>query len=319
MSIAANQPASAPSAAATPPPPPPAAQIFGMGMAAYVPQMLYVLAKHRIPDLMADGPRASADLAAVTGLHERSLYRVLRSLAGLGFFTEESRGLFRLTPLGSALTDTDGGGARELMLLVDWWSKAIAEFPRTVETGTNGMELAFDTSLWGFLEANPQEGEKFSRALNGAHAGEKEAVAETYDFSAVHKVVDVAGGTGFLLAQTLRHHPQLTGVLFDVPAVIADNTGELDDLHDRVAKVAGDFFESVPAGADCYVLSHVIHDWDDDRCLEILGNCRQAMDPGGRLLLVEMVIPPGDDPHPGKMLDIVMLSLPGGMERSEQE
>ena len=122
-----------------------------------------------------------------------------------------------------------------------------------------------------------------------------------------------------MLAEVLRRHSQASGVLFDLPAVIADSTGELDDLRDRSETVAGDFFESVPAGADCYVLSHVIHDWDDDRCLEILGNCRQAMDPNGRLLLVEMVIPPGDDPHPGKMLDMVMLSLPGGMERSEQE
>jgi SAM-dependent methyltransferase len=318
MSIAANQPASAPGAAAMPPPPP-SAQIFGMGMAAYVPQMLHVVAKHGIPDLLVDGPRTSADLAAATGLHERSLYRVLRSLAGLGFFTEESRGLFGLTPLGSALTSTDGSGARELMLVVDWWSKVIAEFPRTVETGTSGMELAFDMSLWEFCEKNPAEGEKFDRAVRGAHAGEKEAVAETYDFSAFHQVVDVAGGTGLLLAEVLRRYPQVTGVLFDVPAVVTNSTGELDELRDRCETVAGDFFESVPAEADCYVLSHVIHDWDDERSLEILRNCRDAMDPNGRLLLVEMVIPPGDAPHPGKMLDMVMLTLPGGMERSEDE
>jgi hypothetical protein len=111
----------------------------------------------------------------------------------------------------------------------------------------------------------------------------------------------------------------VTGVLFDVPAVIADSTGELDELRDRCETVGGDFFESVPAGADCYVLSHIIHDWDDGRSLEILRNCRRAMDPHGRLLLLEMVIPPGDDPHPSKMLDMVMLSLPGGMERSEEE
>jgi hypothetical protein len=136
-----------------PPPPPPSAQIFGMAIGAYVPQMLYVVAKQGIADLLVDGPRTSADLAAATGLHERSLYRVLRSLTGLGFFTEESRGLFRLTPLGYALTSADGSGGRELMLLVDWWSKAIAEFPRTVETGRSGMELAFGM---GFLRKEPR-------------------------------------------------------------------------------------------------------------------------------------------------------------------
>jgi SAM-dependent methyltransferase len=305
---------------AVPPAPlPPSAQIFGLGMAAYVPHMLHVIVKHAIPDLLVDGPRTSADLAAATGLHERSLYRVLRSLAGLGFFAEESRALFGLTSLGSALTSTDGSGARELMLMVDWWSKAIAELPRTVETGASGMELAFGMSLWEYVEKNPVDGARFERAVQGAHAGEKEAVAQTYDFSTVDRVVDVAGGTGLLLAEVLRHHPEVTGVLFDLPAVIADSTGELDDVRDRCETVAGDFFESVPAGADCYVLSHVIHDWDDVRCLEILRNCRRAMDPDGRLLLVEMVIPPGDDPHPGKMLDMVMLSIPGGMERSEEE
>jgi hypothetical protein len=305
---------------AVPPPSlPPSAQIFGLGMAAYVPHMLHVIVKQGIPDLLVDGPRTSADLAAATGLHERSLYRVLRSLAGLGFFAEESRGIFALTSLGSALTSTDGSGARELMLMVDWWSKVIAELPRTVETGTSGMELAFGMSLWEFVEKNPLEGERFDRAVQGAHAGEKEAVAETYDFSTVDRVVDVAGGPGLLLAEVLRRHPHVSGVLFDLPAVIADSTGELDDVLDRCDTVAGDFFESVPAGADCYMLSHVIHDWDDDRCRAILRNCRQAMGPDGRLLLVEMVLPPGDDPHPGKMLDMVMLSLPGGMERSEQE
>jgi len=319
MSIAANQPGSAPGAATMPPPLPPAAQIFGMGMAAYVPHMLHVLVKHGIPDLLVDGPRTSADLAGATGVHERSLYRVLRALAGLGFFTEESGGSFRLTALGVVLTRTNGSGAREMMLMMDWWSKVIAEFPRSVETGTSGMELAFDMSLWEFLEKNRSEGDKFDRCLKGVHAGEKEAVAETYDFSTVERVVDVAGGTGLLVAEVLRRHPQVSGVLFDLPAVIADDTGELDDVRDRCETVAGDFFESVPAGADCYMLSHVVHDWDDDHCLEILGTCRQAMEPNGRLLLVEMVIPPGDDPHPGKMLDMVMLSLPGGMERTEEE
>jgi SAM-dependent methyltransferase len=132
-------------------------------------------------------------------------------------------------------------------------------------------------------------------------------------------VVDVAGGTGFLLAEILRRHPDARGVLFDLPAAVADSTEDLDGLRDRCATVGGDFFESAPAGADCYVLSHVIHDRDDDRAVAILRNCRRAMDPNGRLLLVEMVIPPGDEPHPSKTLDMVMLSLPGGMERSDLE
>ena len=186
------------------------------------------------------------------------------------------------------------------MLLVDWWSKAIAEFPRTVETGTSGMELAFGSSLWEFFERNPREGEGFALAVQAAHAGEKEAVAEIYDFSAFDRVVDVAGGTGLLLAEVLRRHPKVTGVLFDLPAVIADSTGELDELRDRCETVAGDFFESVSAGSDCYVLSHVIHDWDDDRCVQILRNCRQAMEPTGGCCWSRWSFRPGTSRTPAR-------------------
>ena len=305
--------------AAAMPPLPPAAQIFGMGMAAYLPQMLHVIAKHGIPDLLVDGPRTSADLAAATGLHERSLYRVLRSLAGLGFFTEESRGLFRLTTLGSALTSTDGSGARELMLLVDWWSKAIAEFPRTVETGTSGMELAFGSSLWEFFERNPREGEGFALAVQGAHAGEKEAVAETTTSPVCDRLVDVGGGTGRLLAEVLRRHPQVTRRALRPAGGDRGQHRRLDDARDRceigrrrLLRVRARRGGRVPALARHPRLGRRTRP-------EILRNCRRGDGPHGRLLLVEMVIPPGDEPHPGKMLDMVMLSLPGGMERSEQE
>jgi hypothetical protein len=304
---------------APPQPPPPSAQIFGMQIGALVPQMLHVLVARGIPDLLAERPCTAAELAATTGLHERSLHRLLRSLAGLGFLTESSPNHFALTPLGSVLTSADEGGGRDLVLLLDWWWKAMGEFPRTVETGTDGIRLAFDMPFFEYLEHNPVEGERFGRALQAAHAGEKEAVAATYDFSSVRTVVDVAGGTGTLLARVLQRHPTTSGVLFDLPAVIANSTAELDGLGDRFTTVAGDFFESVPAGADCYVLSHVIHDWDDDRCIDILRNCQRSMNPHGRVLLVEMVIPPGDDPHPAKMLDMLMLCVTGGMERSEEE
>lgn len=319
MSSATKASAADATPSTAPPELPPSAQIFGLQTGALVPQMLQVVTMRGIPDLLVDGPRASSDLAAASGLHERSLYRVLRSLAGLGFFAERSRGLFELKPLGRALTSADGSGARELAVLVEWWWKAMGEFARTVETGTDGMTLAYGMSFFEFLAANPTWGENFDRAVKGAHAGEKEAVANTYDFSSAGSVMDVGCGSGFLLAEVLRRHPGATGMLFDLPAVIAGGNEELDGLRDRCDTVAGDFFASVPTGADCYMLSHIIHDWDESSCLQILRNCRQAMDERGRLLLIETVIPPGNDPHPGKMLDMVMLCVTGGMERTEVE
>ena len=207
------------------------------------------------------------------------------------------------------------------MLLLDWWWKAMGEFPRTVETGTDGMRLAFDMPFFEYLEHNPVQGAEFARALQAAHAGEKDAVAATYDFSAVRTVVDVAGGTGTLLARVLQRHPTTSGVLFDLPAVIANSTAELDATGRPLRRRSPATSSSpMPAGADC-VPALPRHPRLGRRPLHrrSCATAGEAMGPDGRLLLVEMVIPPGDEPHPGKMLDMVMLCLTGGMERSEEE
>jgi hypothetical protein len=155
----------------------------------------------------------------------------------------------------------------------------------------------------------------------GLHGAEPPAVAAAYDFSVFESVVDVGGATGNMLAAILSHHASPRGVLFDMPHVVGDAPALLRQrgVEGRVTIEAGDFFKSVPAGGDAYLLSHVIHDWNEDQCLTILGHCRKAMKPDGRLLLVEMVLPAGDTPHPGKILDMVMLVVPGGQERTEGE
>jgi predicted O-methyltransferase YrrM len=155
----------------------------------------------------------------------------------------------------------------------------------------------------------------------GFHGAEPPAVATAFDFSTIRTLVDVGGGTGNLLATKLRAHPQLTGILYDRPHVVSQARANLTaaGLADRCSAIAGDFFESVPSGGDAYVLSHVLIDWHEEKCLTILGNCRRAMVPHGRLLVVESVLPAGDVPHPGKILDLVMLTVPGGVERSAEE
>jgi hypothetical protein len=155
----------------------------------------------------------------------------------------------------------------------------------------------------------------------GFHGGEPPAVAAAYDFSKLETIVDVGGATGNMLAAILERYKEPRGVLFDMPHILTDAPALLKarGIDKRVAIEPGDFFTTVPAGGDVYILSHIIHDWSEEQCLTILGNCRKAMKPNGRVLIVEMVLPAGDTPHPGKLLDMVMLTMPGGRERTEAE
>jgi hypothetical protein len=301
---------------------PPGAQLFGMLGGLFQAWMLYVVAERGIADLLAEGPQTSTELAKTAGLHEPSLYRLLRSLASFGVFEEESPRRFVLNPLGSALKAGDPSGARDMVMNTTWLSRAVAEFPRVVASGENGMQLAFGMGIFDFLAQHPKESAIFNRALIATGAGEPSAVAEAYDFSGVRRLVDVGGGIGTLVATVLGRYPLVQGVLFDRPDVIDDARPTLADhgVAERCEIVGGDFFVAVPDNADAYVMSHILHDWDDDRCVTILRNCRSAIDSDGRLLLVEMVLPPGDMPHPGQMFDMYMLVLnAGGMERTEEQ
>jgi hypothetical protein len=291
--------------------PPPVVQLFQLSLGSLVTRMLRVVSEHQIPALLADGPCSSADLARSTGLHEPSLYRLLRSATGLGLFSQEPDGRFGLASLGRA--------ALELGQQPPWIAEAFDQLGMVVATGTSGMRLARGVTLFEYLEEHPEERAWFDRGMALINAGEPQAVAEAYDFTGVGRVADIGGGNGTLLGVLLERHPHLEGVLFDRPDTVAHVISPVAALSDRCEIVGGDFFEAVPAGADAYVLSHVVHDWDESHCLAILANVRAAMAPDARLLLVEMVVPPGDGPHPAKMLDMVMLGLTGGMERTEPE
>jgi len=193
--------------------------------------------------------------------------------------------------------------------------------PAVLETGKTGVEIALGTSAFDYLRQHPEEEAVFNRTMIAVHGGEPAAVADAYDFSGIERVVDVGGGLGTMLVTLLQRHGHLTGVLFDAPSVVeaAKQTIAAAGLGDRCERIGGDFFASVPGGGDAYVLSHIIHDWPVEECQTILRNCRAAMNPGGRILIVEMVLPPGPEPHPGKMLDVVMLAVPGGRERTADE
>ncbi len=298
-------------------------QLIQMATAHWVSRIVYVAAHLGIADHLADGPKGADELAVPTKTHAPSLYRLLRALGLLGILTEDDERRFALTPLGAALRSGAPGAARAttLTLASEWMSRGFDHLLYSVQTGKSGFEKSLGMPVFDWLGQNPEAASLFSETMVGFHGAEPKAVAAAYDFSGLATIVDVGGATGNLLAAVLTKYPQARGILFDLPHVVRDAPRLLDarGLTDRVAIEPGSFFERVPKGGDAYLLSHVLHDWSEGQCLSILGHCRRAMNPAGRVLIVEMVLPPGNAPHPGKMLDIMMLVGPGGRERTESE
>lgn len=303
--------------------PPPHAQLIQMVTGHWISKVIYAAAKLGLADQLAVGPRSAAELAGPTRTHAPALHRLMRTLASLGVLTERDSQRFALTPLGEALKAGAPGSARASVLTLGSpvFVRAFEEIMHSLETGGTGFEKAMGMPVFNYLGQHPEEASLFSETMVGFHGAEPSAVAAAYDFSVFKTVIDVGGATGNMLAAILTRHAGPRGVLFDLPHVVGDAPALLRQrgVEDRVTIEAGDFFKTVPAGGDAYVLSHVIHDWSEEQCLTILGHCRKAMKPDGRLLIVEMVLPPGDTPHPGKILDMVMLTVPGGQERTEAE
>jgi len=307
----------------TPEAPPPHAQLIQMAMGHWVSSIVHVAAELGIADHLASGPRSAEELAAPTDALPAPLYRFLRGLANLGILTEDANHRFALTPLGEALKTGAPGSARASILTIasDYFVDGYRELLYSVRTGKPGFEKALGMPVFDYLAKHPEAASLFSETMVGIHGQEPAAIAAAYDFSGLGTLVDVGGATGHLLTTVMASHPSLRGILYDLPHVVRDAPPLLAarDMADRVTIESGDFFERVPAGADAYLLSHIIHDWSEPQCLTIFGNCRSAMRPESRLLIVEMVLPAGDEPHPGKMLDLMMLVGPGGQERTAEE
>ena len=301
---------------------PPHALLIQMGTAAWASAVVSTAAEVGVADQLAGGAKSADELAGPMKLHAPSLYRLMRTLASLGILTEQEAQRFALTPLGDALRTGAPGSARATLLAFNTvlW-RGWEELSYSLATGKPGFDKAFGTPLFEYIGQHPSLAAHFSEAMVGFHGAEPPAVAKAYDFSTFRTVVDVGGATGNMLAAILSAHAGPRGVLFDLPHVVsgAPVLLEASGVADRVTIQQGSFFEAVPMGGDCYLLSHVIHDWSEEACLTILGRCRKAIKPDGRLLIVEMVLPAGDTPHPGKVLDMVMLVFPGGQERTEAE
>lgn len=294
--------------------------IWGVHMS----RVVYVVAALGIADLLAAGPMTAAQLARATEAHEGSLYRVLRLLAALGVLTERDQHSFSLTILGERLRADVPASMRSWAMLVEsaGGMRSFEPILETVKTGKPGLDIAYGMGVFEFLAANPDRARQFQAAMSERTAAFAPSVAAEYDFSPMRTVADIGGGKGTLLAAILRAHDHLRGILFDLPSGVADaaEVFQADGVADRCDIVPGDFFHGVPDGADGYILANVLHDWDDPDAVRILGACRRAMAKGGRLLIVERLIPDYPaDALPVLLSDLTMLVLTGGQERTNAE
>jgi O-methyltransferase domain/Dimerisation domain len=304
--------------------PAPADLVLQLSTGYVVSAALYAATKLGIPDLLQGGPRAVKDLAAASKANEDALYRTLRALSGAGIFRETTSRMFELTPSAECLCSNAQNSMRDVVLWIadPFHFRIYAETPHALETGKTVVERVTKMPIFDYFAQDKEESEVFNRAMTNFSAAMIPAVLEAYDFSYLNgkTLVDVAGGHGYVLTAILQKYRQMKGVLFDLERVVAGAGPRIQKvgLADRCSTVSGDFFKAVPAG-DAYVMKHIIHDWDDEQALTILQCCHRAGAKNAKVILIETVIAAGNEPHMGKWLDIEMLLLPGGRERTEEE
>ncbi|MEA2565547.1 MAG: hypothetical protein QOD49_724, partial [Actinomycetota bacterium] len=288
----------------------------------WVSQMVHVAAKLGLADRLADGPKTADELAQATETHARSLYRLLRALASVGIFSEDDDQRFSQTPLSEILRrDVPGSQWAMAVMMGDEHYHAWGDLLESVRTGRTAFDRLYGKPMFEYLGEHPEQAEVFDAAMTSIHGRETQAVLDAYDLSGIGVLADIGGGNGSNLTGILGRYPEMKGVLFDLPHVVGRAAVNLDKagLSNRCEVVGGDFFGPIPVEADAYFLRHIIHDWDDEKAGLILRNIRTSMPRRAKLLVVEHVLPPGDEPSFGKLLDLNMLLLPGGVERTAEE
>jgi hypothetical protein len=289
--------------------------------AVWVSYALQAVAHYNFATLIGDGSKSTAELAGATGIQENWAYRVLRLLAAQGIFVEVAPRLFSNTDVSAYLRDDITGS---LYHLARWTGSgsmryAWAELEECMRTGKSAFEINYSTTFFDYLAEHPEDGAVFDTAMTDLSDTMNEVVVTHYDFSSIHRLVDVGGGLGNLLTAILSHYPTMNGVLFDLPATI-ERVRASGANKQNCELVAGSFLESVPQGADAYILKSVLHNWADEQCRTILQNCRQAMLPSGVVLACEWLVPPENNQGAmTKGLDILIGLLLGGCERTVED
>lgn len=280
------------------------------------------LARLGVADHLDSGAQSAAELAFKIGAQPEPLYRLMRATASVGVLLEGPDGKFSQTPISALLRSSGSPSLRgwAMMSSQEWHMRGWEHLEYCVRTGKQALDKIYGKQAFELFADRPEAAAIFNQAMTDLSTLDSPAVAEADAFADIRSIVDIGGGHGLLLATILQRHPHLEGTLYDVPRVIEGaRRGPLMPVMDRCTLAGGDMFASVPAGADAYIMKHIIHDWPDERCVRILKNCRHGVNTGGKLLVVDFVIQPGNDFAPGKFLDLEMLIFPGGRERTEPE
>jgi O-methyltransferase domain/IclR helix-turn-helix domain len=300
----------------------PRADLLAMIRGHRLTDSITTVARLGVPDLLAAGPADATTLAVATGTHAPTLYRLLRTLAAAGVLHEDADGRFSLTATGSYLASTTEGSVSSWVELIasPTMREAWANLDRSIRTGENTFTALHGESVWEWRGHEPGQEVVFNRAMAALTAGIGDAVAGAFDFGGASVVADIGGGSGLLLASILVRNPNLRGILFDQPAVVAaPEELERAGVVDRCEVVGGSFFDGVPAGADVYLMKAILHDWEDPESIAILRSIRREIPDDGTLLVVERVIGPPNEDLEGKLSDLHMLVMPGGRERTAPE
>ena len=291
---------------------------------AWVTQLLAAVARRGVSDQLASQqPQSSEELARAVGADADALHRVMRALSSLGVFADAGSGRYALTPIGERLRAGQPGSMRELFLAETdavhrrSWDALVD----AIRTGQPQPRAVFGTSAFEYYAEHPEDGQQFGLAMESVSALSARGILSSYDFTGSQLIVDLGGGNGSLVRSILRQHPRARGIVFDLPYMQSQAVAsiERDGLHDRCRFEGGDFFRTVPSGGDIYILRFIIHDWNDAESVRILKAVRTAVAPGGRVLVVEMLVPEGNEPGFVQLMDINMLVLTGGRERTAAE
>jgi hypothetical protein len=296
-------------------------QMIEMIAGSVLAQSISVAAEIGLADLLTHGPRTTEQLASDAKVHPEKLFRLLRFLASRGVFQEDAHGAWSLTPLADLLRSDAAQsmrpGARMFGRMASVWPK----LEENVRTGQCAYGLAFGRPIFEDLAHKPDDAAIFDAAMTSFHGGETDAVLNAYSYDGIAVLADIGCGNGSVMTATLHRYPALRGILFDQAHVI-DRTAHhvaACGIAGQCTLLSGNFFETIPAGADAYTMRHILHDWSDDLCVTILGNIRRVIPADGRLLVVETVVPDGNEPSASKLFDMVMMAFPDGMERSEAQ
>jgi hypothetical protein len=284
-----------------------------------VAQSIAVAAELGIADQLASEPRTTAQLASAVGADAEKLHRLLRFLASLGVFQLAGDDKWSLTPLADLLRSEGPASMRAGARMLGRMSSVLSHLVDNVRSGQCAYGLAFGKPIFEDLGSKPEDAAIFDAAMNSFHGPETDAVLNAYSFKGVSVLADVGCGSGAVMAATLERYPEMRGILYDQAHVLSRTTAFIQaaGLTGRCALETGNFFDSAPAGADAYFMRHILHDWTDELCVRILRNIRKVIPSHGRLLVIEAVVPEGNDPSPSKLFDMFMMLFPDGLERSE--